>query len=73
MNAFYQFADNDNDDLLDCIIIFTKDYDVPLIGDYRGIQLAIIPFHSKEGKRQAEIIARAFCAALTKINPYNGE
>lgn len=70
MKAFYSPQDNNNDGIIDCIMVFTKDFNEPLIGDYRGIQLAIIPFSNAFGKKRAEEIARIFTKALEDVEPY---
>ena len=73
MDVHYEFADENNDGLVDCVMVLSKDYAAePLIGDYRGMRLAIIPFSNDEGKRRAEELARIYCAALKDMPNYNG-
>lgn len=66
MKAYYQVTDDNSDGINDCVIVFSKDFGIPLIGDFRGVQLAIIPFSNPEGARQAEKLARLYVASLEK-------
>ncbi len=68
MKAYYQITDDNSDGINDCFIVFSKDFGIPLIGDYRGVQLAIIPFSNDDGKKQAEELARLYMAALEKYD-----
>lgn len=68
MKTYYQFEDNNSDGFNDCIVIYSKDFNIPLLGDYRGVQLAVIPFMDKEISRIAEELARLYTAALEKYH-----
>ena len=69
MKTYYQVEDDNSDGFNDCIVVYSKDFNLPLIGDYRGVRLAVIPYSNDEGKQLAEGLARLYTAALEKYNP----
>lgn len=69
MKAFYELADENQDGIMDCYLVLTKEYGEPLVGDYRGVQLAVINFTNKTAKKRAEELARIYCKSLETLTP----
>lgn len=67
MKTYYQLYDENQDGILDCVLVLTKEYGEPLVGDYLGVRLAYIPFSNEFGKKRAEELARIYCKALEPV------
>ncbi len=69
MECFYTIEGPENSLREDKVVVRTKEFGEPLIGDYRGVVLAEIRFSNDQGKKRAEELARIYCQALKKVTP----